>query len=906
MFNMTDEVSTSEFLRRELYVPDEFEEDPEDQVNTCYLCIIGKEHHRCLVSQYEHQISRGGEESQCSVSPAFHGFRSPEPSEIANKFLDMDILDLETDENGIVTRDIKLEEDEENSDEEADEEQRGEMLIYIKTEPEEQSELGEMPHSELNEERHMDFMLMNTLDMKRSINGMSRHDQQADDFVVSKRAGNTNELNADGSYRPEARLPQLLESGNDNPIEENPDETESEIAFRSSTIHLNLALEDEDSDNRDMIPEIVANKSVESDAKSAKLFNLNLMGLFVQPYTAEPLLFGMKPGNAKDSICTHIWAGGGSIENSNDIQDKTGHRIELCDPCDVNLNLSIIDVDIFDYKYILNCIKHNTLLENLKEYRTNTKSLYTDYDPLEILCGLQKWTDLCRIPTSTDTIRSSISASNATQDFVENNNELTSNVDMARQADLELESTTLPSDIQDEELQKNAACSSSTYEENGNSSFSRLHHFPENQIEDESIVPSNNVNENIHGNFGVSDDVLGDVENGEETTENDYEVDIPVLCHKSTAKPTELAFNHSENNSNQSYPREKINKDLPHENENEHFATKKNVSTLHQNYSLASDVNFLEVDGDVNYEEASSSIPARTADVEGETSNSSKLNKKRKRVTNELRKLNASNDFWGDDFDDGDQTWKSKLRRRHKPIDLNIVSPHQTDTSTIVINNSKSTKLLLERKSKRCPFNSTNTSMLDDNQPVIPPPRRKPPPHNNNSIKNNSKNVHVSKSFDSRNGSKSKFFQKSSANINTLCKYNGSKALQNTKYITNWVPRLKGKKLIIEGNLLDFDHEDPAHYTNRYVTSKVLQRKNSNLVITKGGEYWLEGKLNILEAMKHATPKFIIDSFWRGVPEQWETYKQQWRGEIKGRKQTNSYKTVVNYYFNCIVNQNEA
>ena len=139
-----------------------------------------------------------------------------------------------------------------------------------------------------------------------------------------------------------------------------------------------------------------------------------------------------------------------------------------------------------------------------------------------------------------------------------------------------------------------------------------------------------------------------------------------------------------------------------------------------------------------------------------------------------------------------------------------------------------------------------------------------------------------------------------------ICRYDNSCPLQDTKYITNWVPILKGRKLLIEGNLLDFTHEDPNHYKRRYFTSKVLQRKSSNIVVTKGGEYCLEGKLNVIEAMKHATPNFIIDSFWRGVPEQWQTFTQKWRGEVKGRNQNNSYKTVINYYFNCIVNQNQA
>ena len=152
---------------------------------------------------------------------------------------------------------------------------------------------------------------------------------------------------------------------------------------------------------------------------------------------------------------------------------------------------------------------------------------------------------------------------------------------------------------------------------------------------------------------------------------------------------------------------------------------------------------------------------------------------------------------------------------------------------------------------------------------------------------------------------KSKPMKNQSSSVKTLCTYKSNDPILSTKYITNWVPRLKGKQLLIEGNLLDFDNDNPNHCTQKYVTSKVLQRKHSNLVITKGGEYCLEGRLNVMEAMKNATPKFIIDSFCQGVPEQWQAYAQQWRGEMKGRTpQNNSYNTVINYYFNCIVNQN--
>ena len=89
-------------------------------------------------------------------------------------------------------------------------------------------------------------------------------------------------------------------------------------------------------------------------------------GLFVQPYTAMPMLFGIKPGTAMESIRQYIWDGGGAIENSDEITDYSGHRIELWDPEE---DLSNVDRDLFDYSYIFDCAKQNKLLENLKDYQ---------------------------------------------------------------------------------------------------------------------------------------------------------------------------------------------------------------------------------------------------------------------------------------------------------------------------------------------------------------------------------------------------------------------------------------------------------------------------------------------------------------------------------------------------------
>ena len=47
----------------------------------------------------------------------------------------------------------------------------------------------------------------------------------------------------------------------------------------------------------------------------------------------------------------------------------------------------------------------------------------------------------------------------------------------------------------------------------------------------------------------------------------------------------------------------------------------------------------------------------------------------------------------------------------------------------------------------------------------------------------------------------------------------------------------------------------------RYLTSKIIERVTATTVKTKKRQYILEGKLNVREAEKYETPRFIIDSF---------------------------------------------
>jgi len=56
------------------------------------------------------------------------------------------------------------------------------------------------------------------------------------------------------------------------------------------------------------------------------------------------------------------------------------------------------DYDVFDYKYVENCVASKKILPNLIEYRTNQKSIYVMYNPIDVMLGNKKWSDIERVP----------------------------------------------------------------------------------------------------------------------------------------------------------------------------------------------------------------------------------------------------------------------------------------------------------------------------------------------------------------------------------------------------------------------------------------------------------------------------------------------------------------------------
>ena len=51
---------------------------------------------------------------------------------------------------------------------------------------------------------------------------------------------------------------------------------------------------------------------------------------------------------------------------------------------------------MFDCRYVDNCVREGRILPNLLDYRLNKNTVYTDYDPVDVLLGHRAWSELER------------------------------------------------------------------------------------------------------------------------------------------------------------------------------------------------------------------------------------------------------------------------------------------------------------------------------------------------------------------------------------------------------------------------------------------------------------------------------------------------------------------------------
>ena len=122
---------------------------------------------------------------------------------------------------------------------------------------------------------------------------------------------------------------------------------------------------------------------------------------------------------------------------------------------------------------------------------------------------------------------------------------------------------------------------------------------------------------------------------------------------------------------------------------------------------------------------------------------------------------------------------------------------------------------------------------------------------------------------------------------------------EKARYLTNWVPKMKSKKMIIEGdllhqgNLMKLGKKNLNQPQDRWFTSRVLERIRPNLVITKGGPYVLEGKMSFQMALQHNLPQFIMTAFKDGFPESWDNLRPEWRKFILQQRENMDTMSVT-------------
>lgn len=108
---------------------------------------------------------------------------------------------------------------------------------------------------------------------------------------------------------------------------------------------------------------------------------------------ARPCIFTMASHHKRVELKQRILERGGVLEDTK-FRDDDGGRIEIADRNAVNVKRTI---DVFDYKYITACIESNQLLKDLREYRINEESAFSDYDPYHVLIGRIKWKDVKKV-----------------------------------------------------------------------------------------------------------------------------------------------------------------------------------------------------------------------------------------------------------------------------------------------------------------------------------------------------------------------------------------------------------------------------------------------------------------------------------------------------------------------------
>eukprot|EP00092_Neocalanus_flemingeri_P049075 GFUD01056275.1.p1 GENE.GFUD01056275.1~~GFUD01056275.1.p1 ORF type:complete len:205 (+),score=54.47 GFUD01056275.1:19-633(+) len=114
--------------------------------------------------------------------------------------------------------------------------------------------------------------------------------------------------------------------------------------------------------------------------------------LFVRP-DELPMAFLMGPtGLERQQIKRLVEAGGGVILSQPTLEYRD-HLIRLLVRTEIPIKK---DLDMIDYKYILDCVEDNDLLTNLSDCKVSSHItwIFEPYNPMDILLGNRKWSDV--------------------------------------------------------------------------------------------------------------------------------------------------------------------------------------------------------------------------------------------------------------------------------------------------------------------------------------------------------------------------------------------------------------------------------------------------------------------------------------------------------------------------------
>ena len=115
--------------------------------------------------------------------------------------------------------------------------------------------------------------------------------------------------------------------------------------------------------------------------------------LFMRP-DGLPMVFVMAPGRSSCEARASI---------KNDIEMRGGLLLDTGDSIYAENSIHLLGKneiphryqEMFDHRFVLDCIYENTILPNMLDYRVTRKThTFKSYDPLDILHGYSKWSDL--------------------------------------------------------------------------------------------------------------------------------------------------------------------------------------------------------------------------------------------------------------------------------------------------------------------------------------------------------------------------------------------------------------------------------------------------------------------------------------------------------------------------------